>query len=887
MSGLQFHKLDLHVHTPASNCFLNKSQTAEGIIQAAIDKGLDGIAITDHNSAEWIDKIKDAAQSTSLVVFPGVEVSTSEGFHVVALFNPDKNQKHVESFLSLVDIKPESYGQMETFSTENIWSIIEKIHSRDGLAILSHIDTPKGAFFELVKPKDGNKVNVPVNCSRLFNEANYDAIEIVDGKYPNGFDQVHGFTRFPAIIQTSDNPDPNNLSRHSAAGIGARFTYFNIETINLEGVRLCFADPEVRIRLQNCYTTINHPKIVNIKVGSGGFLQDLSIDFHEGLNSLIGGKGVGKSLIVEFIRFGLCQPPGDAALWDDHNKKVGKRLGINNYVEITYQQKDGTDYKVHRDLFNIRKDNSLITNEHCINLETGEEYEGDIPTIFPILAYSQTEVIKIAEDKNAQLQLIDRFIDPQPYEQEINTINDGLLTNDQLLKNSIEARDIAGSIKKSIDTLVVRIKAINKSLKNPLFEKMKQAESKKTTLDARYQYLVDLVQNARDWLDDNKKLKVQAVDKTQEEDQLIIKVQKISEAALPSLQKKLSSAIVDLEKSQKEIGDLIMSWMPTYDEIEKEYQEVLESIGGDLKSLERERKRLEGEKAEYEKTLKDLYDKSKKLDSILSERKELLDKLDRAYYKYYDVRKTKYSELTALTENKIKLELAHAADTTEFENLLVEFLKGGTGSLPVSDRRRIAQNLSPRRFIQLVYDRNALHLANEGDLTESWAEKVIEKLWSADDFSQVLAIQHSCYPADVPSISFRKDEKVYGELDELSVGQKCTALLIIALCDGSMPIIIDQPEDALDIASVWEDVAKKLRRGKESRQFILTTHNSSVAVGSDSDKFIVLQAGADSGKVIYTGAIDQMDVRQSVIDHLEGGNEPYNLRARKYNLRKQ
>ena len=161
---------------------------------------------------------------------------------------------------------------------------------------------------------------------------------------------------------------------------------------------------------------------------------------------------------------------------------------------------------------------------------------------------------------------------------------------------------------------------------------------------------------------------------------------------------------------------------------------------------------------------------------------------------------------------------------------------------------------------------------------------MIEKLWSADDFTEVLALQHNCYPSDVPSIRFRKEGGVYDDLTELSIGQKCTALLIIALCDGTMPVVIDQPEDALDIISVWEDIAKKLRRGKNSRQFILTTHNSSVAVASDSDQFIVLKAGATSGRIVASGAIDRPEVKKAVIDHLEGGEDPYILRSKKYNI---
>jgi hypothetical protein len=327
-----------------------------------------------------------------------------------------------------------------------------------------------------------------------------------------------------------------------------------------------------------------------------------------------------------------------------------------------------------------------------------------------------------------------------------------------------------------------------------------------------------------------------------------------------------------------------MSWMPKYDKLDKEYKQLLKEIGGDREARERERRKLEKQKAEYERELKDLNALIKDLDAMLAERNSLLDQLERAHYSYYEVRKAKYEHLTELSDGKLQLDLDHAADRTAYENKLVELLRGGAGSLSTGDRRRIGQNVLPRRFVQLVLDRNIPHLANEAEISETWAERVIEKLWAADDFSEVLSLQHNCYPTDVPTIRFHKEGGVYGELSELSVGQKCTALLIIALCDGAMPVVIDQPEDALDIASVWEDVAKKLRRGKDSRQFILTTHNSSVAVGGDSDQFIVLKAGATSGKVIYTGAIDRTDVRQSVIDHLEGGDEPYKLRAKKYNI---
>lgn len=76
----------------------------------------------------------------------------------------------------------------------------------------------------------------------------------------------------------------------------------------------------------------------------------------------------------------------------------------------------------------------------------------------------------------------------------------------------------------------------------------------------------------------------------------------------------------------------------------------------------------------------------------------------------------------------------------------------------------------------------------------------------------------------------------------------------------------------------------RLRRSKRSRQFIFTTHNSSLAVASDSDKFVVLKADAHRAEVAMAGAIDGEHVRRHVIELLEGGEDTYFLKQRKYNV---
>jgi Fe-S cluster assembly ATPase SufC len=114
------------------------------------------------------------------------------------------------------------------------------------------------------------------------------------------------------------------------------------------------------------------------------------------------------------------------------------------------------------------------------------------------------------------------------------------------------------------------------------------------------------------------------------------------------------------------------------------------------------------------------------------------------------------------------------------------------------------------------------------------------------------------------------------------VGQKCTALLIIALSDDERPIIMDQPEDALDTPSVYDDVTVRLRSKKSDRQFILTTHNSTVAVASDTDMYHVLMASAAQGDLAVTGAMDRPVVMTQVIQHLEGGPKPFAIKSKKY-----
>ncbi|MBK8797517.1 MAG: PHP domain-containing protein [Anaerolineales bacterium] len=129
--GLKFCAGDLHVHTPASKCFRG-TVTPEAYVAQAIDAGMRAIAITDHNTGDWIDRIKSAAAGTTLTVFPGVEISVAPGVHILAIFPEDRGTAHVTDLLARLGVRADARGEQEALVTEHgVQRVISIIRSEN------------------------------------------------------------------------------------------------------------------------------------------------------------------------------------------------------------------------------------------------------------------------------------------------------------------------------------------------------------------------------------------------------------------------------------------------------------------------------------------------------------------------------------------------------------------------------------------------------------------------------------------------------------------------------------------------------------------------------------------------------------------------------------
>lgn len=105
---------DFHIHSCLSPCGDN-DMTPNNIVNMAALKGLDAIAITDHNCGHNARAAMDAASELDITVIPGMEIETSEEIHMVALFDNvralEKMQEIVLSHLPPIKNKPALFGE--------------------------------------------------------------------------------------------------------------------------------------------------------------------------------------------------------------------------------------------------------------------------------------------------------------------------------------------------------------------------------------------------------------------------------------------------------------------------------------------------------------------------------------------------------------------------------------------------------------------------------------------------------------------------------------------------------------------------------------------------------------------------------------------------------
>lgn len=125
------------------------------------------------------------------------------------------------------------------------------------------------------------------------------------------------------------------------------------------------------------------------------------------------------------------------------------------------------------------------------------------------------------------------------------------------------------------------------------------------------------------------------------------------------------------------------------------------------------------------------------------------------------------------------------------------------------------------------------------------------------------------------------DRKVnFKPVSDLSLGQKVVAMLSFVLSYSEYsgdyrPLLIDQPEDNLDNQYIYKNLVRQLRDIKSKRQVIIATHNATIVTNAKADLVCVMQSDNEHGWVEATGYPSDRNIKQKILNHLEGGKESF------------
>lgn len=907
--GLRFREIDLHVHTPASRCFREAGVTPEILVEQAIVAGMHAIAITDHNSADWVDGVKKAAAGTELTVFPGVEITVQPRVHVLAIFPEERTGAHVTDLLSelglRVDQRGDSSALVTRYGIQEVVSIIRQQHG--ALPILAHIDAPGGAWHEL---RGRGQTLI-----QLWQAAEFCAVEITGRRLPSEIGQPP-FEYRPACYWASDNPHPDDPLKHSHLGIGSRTSRFKLdEPITWEGLRLSFQDPGVRIRSGRLADAqvIGHPVIEGVQV-EGGFLSGLDLALNPNLNCVIGGRGTGKSTLLELVRYAF-----DVEAKTETNARQAKSILDNTFpagsrVTVNFRLSDGTAYRVER---------TADQPAHVFRGNDGEPLAVMPGDLLPLQAYGQKEVYEISQDPVFQLSLLDNYVAKalKPLQGEEENLLRRLQDNATAIRRLEEDIDAA-------EEQLTRLGAIEEELHRMEQQdfvsrvEQKRLYDREQRLLAQAQAQVDSLLVALEMFLSGQRLKFEML---AEQPTMGLPSRDVLRA-----QGELLQAIdADLEQSLTELKARIENrwaagkagrqrWQIGFGEQEEVYQELLREFqqAGDVLDPDRYI-RLQQRRLDLEQVREEVEGQKERVEELRRARREHLAQLRRVRRRQYEVRRDKVADLTELLEKDVRITVHPQGHRAPYKESLGRLFSGLSvradsrqqlawaeaqtpeqeGQRPVQYRGetrylipRIPRYLDPIDLADAIRAEQARQDGEESPLeTQLGLRSAAMRRNIARLTPEKLFELETLGVPDLPIIELRVagGELGYRPLASLSVGQKCTALLSLVLLESPATLLIDQPEDDLDNQFIFDQIVATLRREKERRQFLVATHNANIPVSGDAELIVVLQADEKRGWVDDDGigSIDAGPIKQSVERILEGGEVAFQLRKEKYGIR--
>lgn len=836
------------------------------LLEGCKEAGIQVVGIADHGSVQDVDAIRDFLSPHGIVVFPGFEVATTEKIHWVCLFKEDTTTEQLNRYLGVLKLTDPAEGvRPSRLGGEELLRIVEaECH---GFCYAAHATNASGVLKQkanhLWRNPLLNAAQIPGSVDELPPELKKIA-KNQDPAYKRGAEM--------AFINAKDVARPEDLRDPAAS------CYIKMTSPTFASFVTAFKDPESRVRLDQQMAEKHYSRIENMTV-RGGYLDEVTIELSDHLNTAIGGRGTGKSTLLECLRYALDVDHKGAEARRQGDQIVKENLGRSGgrvELDVVSAANRGQRYRVVR--------------------RYGEpprvhDSEGNVSTLHPgrdllpgIEIYGQNEIYELARDEAARIGVLERFLPPEAkQDRQLADLRKKLTDNAARLVSALSNEDdlsqeIAQFPKLSEQVAQFKALGIEEKLKQvPQLEKERQL---KPRMDEEVQNVEDAAQSLAESLPDLVFLSDKAVEGLPHGPLL-----RRGREALESLKTAAAKALDDLRGAVKiaraELTTLDAELNAALEAAEKALEaefaklpDVAGKRGSDIgrayQALLREIERIQPKEAS-------LATARKLAEALKQERRNLLAELS-------DLRsrRTEALQHTAKRLNK-RLRGKLGVDVIAGGNR--QALKAWLCSLPGISEKRAgwadeADALTiPALVAAIRAGEEALRGLNWGitpGMAETLAKLSIKQIMELEtiDLEDQIDLQLNVSHAG----------EVYRSLHQLSTGQQCTAILHLLLLDNSDPLIMDQPEDNLDNAFIAERIVRELRNAKTERQFIFATHNANIPVFGDAEWIGVFTATEDHatlGKEAQ-GSIDVPAIRDEAARILEGGKEAFLQRQEKY-----
>jgi len=851
---------------------------AKAIVDKAAEIGVSVLAITDHNDVSSVPGFRDTAAPHGIQVFPGFELSSSDGVHVLCIYPQDADNARLERYLGEFGIT--NTAPSSDLSDKSFVEVLRKVREQGGVAVAAHVTNDNGLFKVLGgksrinawQSEDLLAIQIPGSVDDLPQDARQ-IVENANADYRRPHVVMEKLA--VAAVNAKDILKPEDLEDPSAT------CWIKMSEVSIEGLRQAFLDPGSRIRLnpkQGQLEPEEHAELVAL-AWEGGFLDGAAIHFNSNLNVLVGGRGTGKSTVIESIRSVLAlDPVGDEAR-KTHEGIVRHVLKSGTKVSLLV--------RAHRPAVREFRIERTIPNPPIVRDDQGAVSNRSPQDVLPrVEVFGQHEISELTKSREKLTRLLDRFVERD----DALPRRKGDLRRDleKSRRSLLDARAELRQIEERLAALPGLEETLEEFRKADLEERLKE----QSLLVREERVLGSIPERLAPFRDILESLKRHVpidrvfVSPKALEDLPGREILARTEEVLVQLERDLERVAKDLEQTLRRADQGVASvrtdWEKRKTQVQADYERILREL---------QKARVDGEEfIKLRRQSEELRPLRERLALVRRVDKEHTDRRRSLLAEWEDAKAAEFRRLDRAAKkinqklrDKVQVEVTAGGDREPLFRMLRDEV-GGRLSEAIESLGRV-QDLSLTGLVEACRaGTDALNRvygvtpAQADRLTKAEPDVLmrIEEL----DLPSTTSIRLNTAPAGEPP--------VWQALEDLSTGQKATAVLLLLLLESDAPLIVDQPEDDLDNRFITEGVVPRMREEKQRRQFIFSTHNANIPVLGDADLIVGLTASGEAehghARIApeHMGSIDAQPVRELVEEILEGGKEAFERRRRKY-----